>query len=405
VNVDFLYGVLDLGFWGYAVAALLMVQFTFMAVTLYLHRDATHRSLDLHPALRHVFRFWLWMSSGIVTKEWVAVHRKHHAACETPEDPHSPVVHGVGKVLLQGAELYRTAATDPQLQEKYGRGTPDDWLERNLYVRHRGLGVTLMVLTDLVLFGVPGIIIIAVQMSANPLFAAGIINGLGHHTGYRNFESPDAARNIVPWGLLIGGEELHNNHHAFPSSAKFSIRRWELDIGWLYIRILQALGMARVIRVAPRPVKRTPRNHIDLEVLRAIIVARMHVSREYACRVIAPVFRELRRRRGTLNRSARKLLVRDPMVLSERARADLQRILAAYRELRTVYEFRERLRQLWSDGNLSNERLLEHLREWVAQAERSGIRALQEFAQSLRGYALKPGIVTGSVLSVFTHAP
>jgi stearoyl-CoA desaturase (delta-9 desaturase) len=222
-------------------------------------------------------------------------------------------------------------------------------------------------------------------MSANPLFAAGIINGLGHHTGYRNFESPDAARNIVPWGLLIGGEELHNNHHAFPSSAKFSIRRWELDIGWLYIRILQALGMARVIRVAPRPV--------------------MHVSREYACRVIAPVFRELRRRRGTLNRSARKLLVRDPMVLSERARADLQRILAAYRELRTVYEFRERLRQLWSDGNLSNERLLEHFREWVAQAERSGIRALQEFAQSLRGYALKPGIVTGSVLSVFTHAP
>jgi stearoyl-CoA desaturase (Delta-9 desaturase) len=392
VNVNFLYGVLDLGLWGNAVAAFLMVQFTFMAVTLYLHRDATHRSLDLHPALRHVFRFWLWMSSGIVTKEWVAVHRKHHAACETSEDPHSPVVYGVGKVLLQGAELYRAAATDPQLQKKYGRGTPDDWLERNLYVRHRGLGVTLMVLTDLVLFGVPGIIIVAVQMSANPLFAAGIINGLGHHTGYRNFETPDAARNIVPWGLLIGGEELHNNHHAFPSSAKFSIRRWELDIGWLYIRLLQALGMARVIRVAPQPVKGAPRNHIDLEVLRAIIVARMHVMREYACGVIAPVFREqVQGRRCTLSRSARTLLVRDPMVLSERASADLQAILAAYHELRTVYEFRERLRELWSDANLSNERLLEHFGEWVAQAEMSGIRALQEFAQSLRGYALKPG--------------
>jgi stearoyl-CoA desaturase (delta-9 desaturase) len=288
--------------------------------------------------------------------------------------------------------LYQAAARDRQLQEKYGRGTPEDWLERNLYVRHRGLGVTLMVLTDLVLFGVPGIIIVAVQMSANPLFAAGIINGLGHHTGYRNFETPDAARNIVPWGLLIGGEELHNNHHAFPSSAKFSIRRWELDIGWLYICILQALGLARVIRVAPRPVKVAPRNHIDLEVLRAIIIARMHVLREYACRVIAPVFREqLRRRRGALSRTACKLLVRDPMVLSARARADLQKILAAYHELRTVYEFRERLRQLWSDANLSNERLLDHFREWLAQAETSGIRALQEFAQSLRGYALKPG--------------
>jgi stearoyl-CoA desaturase (Delta-9 desaturase) len=392
VNVNFLYGVLDLGFWGYAIAAFLMVQFTFAAVTLYLHRDATHRSLDLHPALRHVFRFWLWMSSGIVTKEWVAVHRKHHAACETSEDPHSPVVYGVGKVLMQGAELYRAAATDPQLQEKYGRGTPDDWLERNLYVRHRALGVTLMVLTDLVLFGVPGIIIVAVQMSANPLFAAGIINGLGHHTGYRNFESPDAARNIVPWGLLIGGEELHNNHHAFPSSAKFSIRRWELDIGWLYIRLLQALGMARVIRVAPQPIEGARRNHIDLEVLRAIIVARMHVMREYACRVIAPVFREqLRGRRCTLSPSAWKLLVHDPMVLSERALADLQKILASYHELRTIYEFRERLSQLWSDANLSNERLLEHFAEWVAQAEMSGIRALQEFAQRLRGYALKQG--------------
>lgn len=387
----FLYGILDLGFWGYVLAALAMVQFTFMAVTLYLHRDATHRSVDLHPAVRHVFRFWLWMSSGILTREWVAVHRKHHATCETPEDPHSPVVYGLSMVLLEGAELYRAAARDPQLVETYGRGTPTDWMERHLYMRHRHLGIVLMVITDLVLFGVPGIIIVAVQMSANPLFAAGIINGLGHYTGYRNFETPDAARNIVPWGLLIAGEELHNNHHAFPSSAKFSIRRWEIDIGWLYIRLLQAVGLANVIRIAPWPVKITPRKHVDLEALRAVIINRMHVSREYACSVVVPVFQEqAQRTRGALNRRSRKLLVRDPILLSDQSRAKLQAMLAASQELKVLYDFRESLRFLWTSNHASNEHLLQHFREWLAQAEASGIRSLQDFAQTLRSYALEP---------------
>ncbi|MBM0104996.1 fatty acid desaturase [Steroidobacter sp. S1-65] len=391
MDIQFLYGILNLGFWGYVLAAFAMVQFTFMAVTLYLHRDATHRSVDLHPAVRHVFRFWLWMSSGILTRQWVAVHRKHHAACETSEDPHSPLVYGLSKVLLEGAELYRAAAGNPHLVEKYGRGAPDDWIERNLYRRHRHLGIVLMVTTDLLLFGVPGIIIVAVQMSANPLFAAGIVNGLGHHTGYRNFEGPDAARNIVPWGLLIAGEELHNNHHAFPSSAKFSIRRWELDIGWLYIRLLQAVGLARVIRIAPQPVKVAPRKHVDLEALRAVIINRMHVSREYACSVILPVFQEqVQRTRGTLNRRSRNLLIRDPILLTEQARVRLQDVLAANQELKAVYEFRERLRLLWSADHVSNEHLLQHFRECLAQAEASGIRALQDFAQTLRSYALAP---------------
>lgn len=389
MNVDFLYGILNLSFSSYVIAAVVMVQFTFMAVTLYLHRDAAHRSVDLHPILRHIFRFWLWMSSGIATKEWVAVHRKHHAVCETPEDPHSPVIYGLRKVLLEGAELYRAAARDPELLQAYGRGTPDDWLEQNLYTRHRSLGIVLMVLTDLLLFGVPDIIIVAVQMSANPLFAAGIINGLGHHTGYRNFECPDAARNILPWGLVIGGEELHNNHHAFPASAKFSIRRWELDIGWLYIRVFKALGLARVIRVAPKPQRVAPRKFIDLEAVRAVIVNRMHVSREYAQCVIRPVFDEhVRKTRGTLDRGARKLLVRDPSLLSDASRASLHCILDGHEELRTVYEFRERLRALWSSAQLSNERLLHQYTEWLAQAEATGIPPLQRFAQSLRGYAL-----------------
>jgi stearoyl-CoA desaturase (delta-9 desaturase) len=391
VNLDFLYGLLNLTFWEYVLVAFLMVQFTFMGVTLYLHRDATHRSLDLHPALRHVFRFWLWMSSGILTKEWVAVHRKHHARCETPDDPHSPVVFGLKKVLLEGAELYQAAARDPKVTEKYGRGTPDDWMERNVYTPHRNLGILLMVLVDLVLFGVPGIIIIAVQMLANPLMAAGVINGLGHHTGYRNFECPDAARNIVPWGFLVAGEELHNNHHAFPSSAKFSIHRWEFDIGWLYIRVFQALGLAKVLRVAPSPVKVPERNHIDIETVRAVIVNRMHVLREYTRSVTLPVFRqELKERSGNLSRRVKKLLVREPVLLDNNAKTRLQEVLENNKTLQTVHEYRERLRVLWSGSNMSNEKLLQHLKDWIAQAEASGIKVLQDFAANLRAYSVQP---------------
>jgi stearoyl-CoA desaturase (delta-9 desaturase) len=391
VNLDFLYGILNLDFWGYVVVTVVMVQVTFMAVTLYLHRDATHRSLDLHPALRHVFRFWLWMSSGILTREWVAVHRKHHARCETQDDPHSPVVFGLKKVLLEGAELYQAQARNAETLEKYGRGTPDDWMERNVYSRYRNFGILLMVLVDLALFGVPGIIIIAVQMLANPLMAAGVINGIGHYYGYRNFECSDAARNIVPWGLLVAGEELHNNHHAFPSSAKFSIQRWEFDIGWVYIRVFSALGLAKVLRVAPEPARVEPRKHIDIETVRAVIVNRMHVLREYTRSVTLPVFREqLRQAGGNLSGRVKKLLVREPVLLDANAQSRLKELLANNQALKTVHEFRERLRVLWSGGNMSNEKLLQHLREWIAQAEASGIKVLQDFAATLRGYAMQP---------------
>ncbi len=391
MDLDFLYGLVKLDFWGYVLVTFLMVQFTFMAVTLYLHRDAAHRSVDLHPALRHVFRFWLWMSSGILTREWVAVHRKHHAKCETPEDPHSPQIFGLKKVLLEGAELYQAVARDPALQEKYGRGTPNDWIERNLYSKHRNLGIVLMVITDLVLFGVPGITIVAVQMMAIPVAAAGVINGLGHHSGYRNFECPDASTNIVPWGIIVGGEELHNNHHAFPSSAKFAIRKWEFDIGWVYLRIFQALGLAKVLRVAPSPAIIPSRNHIDLETVRAVIVNRMHVLRAYTTNVIVPVFKqELKARSGNISRRVKKLLVREPVLLDTQAQSKLREVLAKSQALQTVHDFRERLRVLWSGANMSNEKLLQHLKDWVAQAEASGIKALQDFAATLRGYALQP---------------
>ncbi len=390
MNLDFLYGFLNLSFWGYVLITFVMVQFTFMGVTLYLHRDAAHRSLDLHPALRHIFRFWLWMSSGIVTREWVAVHRKHHARCETPEDPHSPVIFGLKKVLLEGAELYQVVARNPEVQEKFGRGTPNDWMERNVYSKHRNLGIVLMVVADLLLFGVPGIIMIAIQMMAMPVMAAGVINGLGHHTGYRNFECPDAATNIVPWGFIVGGEELHNNHHAFPSSAKFSIRKWEFDMGWLYIRIFQAFGLAKVIRVAPEPAFVPSRKHIDLETVRAVIVNRMHALRAYTKTVMIPVLKqELQTASGNISRRVKKLLVREPVLLDNQAQSKLREVLEKSQALNTVHEFRERLSVLWSGANMSNESLLQHLKDWIAQAEASRIKALQDFAASLRSYALQ----------------
>ena len=391
--MEYLYGLLDLSFWGYVIASVILVQITMMAVTLYLHRDQAHRAIDLHPALRHFFRFWIWCTSGMLTREWVAVHRKHHAFCETEDDPHSPQIYGLKKVLLEGAELYKEEAVNPETLSKFGRGTPDDWLERNIYLRFPNAGIVTMVLTDLLLFGVPGIIIIAIQMAAMPVFAAGVINGVGHHSGYRNFECDDAATNIVPWGLLIGGEELHNNHHAFPTSAKFSVRKWEFDIGWLYIRLFGALGLAKINRVAPQPVIEAGQNaEPDVDNLRAIIVNRMHVLRDYTRQVTLPVFKaEKSLARGNAAfRRARRLMVRRPSLLDEASLDRLRSLLEDNKALETVHEFREKLSEIWCGANVSNERLLEQLREWCREAEASGIQVLQDFAARLRTYQLAP---------------
>ena len=388
--MEYLYGLLDLSLWGYFLTTFILVQITMMSVTVYLHRDQAHRALDLHPVLRHFFRFWIWCTSGMLTREWVAIHRKHHAFCEMPDDPHSPVVYGIKKVLLEGAELYRAEKDNPATLEKFGWGTPDDWLERNVYLRFPFGGIILLVLVDLLLFGVPGIIIIAVQMVSMPVFAAGVINGLGHYSGYRNFECDDASTNIVPWGILIGGEELHNNHHAFPTSAKFSVRRWEFDIGWLYIRVLQAIGLARVNKVAPRPVlQANPGKQVDLENLRAIIVNRMHVLRDYTRQVTLPVLKKEKAiaAGNAAFRKARNLLVRQPRLLDDKAKQWLCELLSNNVALETVHEFREKLRELWSGANVSNEKLLAQLREWCAEAEASGIKVLEEFAGQLRAYS------------------
>lgn len=388
--MEHLYGLLDLSFWGYVLTTFILVQITMLSVTVYLHRDQAHRALDLHPALRHFFRFWIWCTSGMLTREWVAIHRKHHAFCETPDDPHSPVIYGIKKVLLEGAELYRAEKDNPATLEKFGQGTPDDWLEKNVYLRIPYGGILLLVLVDLLLFGIPGIIIIAVQMVSMPVFAAGVINGLGHYSGYRNFECDDASTNIVPWGILIGGEELHNNHHAFPTSAKFSVRRWEFDIGWLYIRVLQAIGLARVNKVAPRPaLQANPGKQVDLENLRAIIVNRMHVLRDYTRQVTLPVLKKEQAiaAGNAAFRKAKNLLVRQPRLLDDKAKQRLCELLSNNVALETVHEFREKLRELWSGANVSNEKLLAQLKEWCAEAEASGIKVLEEFAGRLRSYA------------------
>ena len=390
--MDYLYGVLGLSFWGYVLVSFVLIEITVLSVTLYLHRDAAHRALDLHPAIRHFCRFWLWFTTGIATREWVAIHRKHHARCETPDDPHSPQVEGLKKVLLEGAELYQAEAENQETLEKYGRGCPDDWVERNIYSAGKAYyGIAVMVVIYLVLFGVPGIIMIAAQLASQPLLAAGIINGVGHYAGYRNFECADASRNIVPWGLLLGGEELHNNHHAFPSSARFSIRPWELDIGWGVARVLSWVGLAKIRRVAPRP-EVAPGGSIDLETARAVIINRMHVLRTYTRSVTIPVIkREMQRLKARgldITWRSRRLLTRNPTLLDDRARARVREVLNSSHAIRTVEEYRQRLQSIWEGATVSNERLVAQLREWCQQAEASGERVLQDFARSLRGYRM-----------------
>ncbi len=390
--MEYMYGLLNLNFAGYALVTLVLVQISMMGVTLYLHRDQAHRAIDLHPVLRHFFRFWIWCTSGQATREWVSVHRKHHAYCETKDDPHSPQIYGLKKVLFEGAELYRAEKAVPETLEKFGRGTPDDWLEKNVYRRFPNAGIWVLVLSNLLLFGVPGITMIAIQLATMPVFAAGVINGVGHHSGYRNFECEDAATNIVPWGVLIGGEELHNNHHAFPTSAKFSVRPWEFDIGWFYICLLRPLRLVKVNRIAPSPIMQAPtENVVDLDNLRAVIVNRMHVLRDYTRQVTLPVLRTEKAvaAGSSALKRAKKLLVRQPKLLDDKAIVRLKELLAGHASLQIVHQFRERLAELWSSSNVSNEYLLEQMRQWCAEAEASGIKVLEDFAERLRSYRLE----------------
>ena len=386
---NLIHGLIDLPWWGYVLVTLALTHVTIACVTIFLHRAQAHRALDLHPAVSHFFRFWLWLTTGMVTREWVAIHRKHHAKCETPEDPHSPQVLGIRKVLLEGSELYRAEARNQETLERYGRGTPDDWIERHVYTPHCGKGIVLMLFIDLILFGPIGLTIWAVQMLWIPVTAAGIINGLGHYWGYRNFTCEDASTNISPWGILIGGEELHNNHHAYGSSAKLSNRWYEFDIGWLYIRILEVLGLASVKKVAPRVRWGEVKHFCDADLLHAIITHRYDVLTRYSRGMKQAYAQELDKLRGALPDVAKvkRWLNLDQSALKPVEMAELLSVLAQSERLKTLYQMRQELTALWSRSTASSEQLVRQLQDWCQKAESSGIEALSRFSQRLRCYA------------------
>jgi stearoyl-CoA desaturase (delta-9 desaturase) len=392
------HGLIDLPWWGYLVFTLVMTHVTIASVTIFLHRAQAHRALDLHPAVSHFFRFWLWLTTGMVTKEWVAIHRKHHAKVETPDDPHSPQTRGIQTVFWKGTELYRAESNNQETMAKYSHGVPDDWIERNLYSRYSWQGVGLMLAVNLALFGPIGASIWAVQMMWIPVTAAGIINGIGHYWGYRNFACADASTNIVPWGIIIGGEELHNNHHAYGTSAKLSSQWYEFDIGWMYIRTLAFLRLANVRKVAPQIRFDRDKAVADLATLQAVITHRYHVATSYARSLRATYAAELaslkeRAGRGMHVPSAKRMkrfLLADPSTLTADEREELSAALPALersKSLATIYAMRQDLSALWERSHESSEQLLARLQDWCRRAEASGIAPLAAFSYKLRRYA------------------
>jgi stearoyl-CoA desaturase (delta-9 desaturase) len=382
-------GLWDLSWWQIVLYTLATTHITIAAVTIFLHRTQAHRAMDLHAIPSHFFRFWLWLGTGMVTKEWVAIHRKHHAKCETPEDPHSPQTRGIDTVFWKGAELYRAEAKNQETMAKFGHGTPDDWIERNLYSRYSWQGVGLMLILNVALFGFAGLAVWAVQMAWIPVTAAGIINGIGHFWGYRNFEAPDASTNISPWGLIIGGEELHNNHHTYPTSAKFSVKKYEFDIGWVYISLMQKVGLAKVKKVPPKLRLGAIKPVADEKTLEAVIANRYEVMAGYAremklaCRKEIAVLKGKGHDLATL-KAAKRWLHRDMDKVPAAAQPQIAQVRAAHPVLDKMVSMREELRQMWLNTNQSREQLAGDLQAWCRRAEESGIEALRQFSLKLR---------------------
>jgi stearoyl-CoA desaturase (delta-9 desaturase) len=383
------HGAWSLNWWQVVLFTLLLTHITMISVTIYLHRHQAHRSLDLHPLPAHFFRFWLWLTTGQVTKEWASIHRKHHAKCETVDDPHSPQIYGIRKVLLEGAELYRAESKVKETMDRYGHGTPDDWIERNLYTRYSWQGVGLMMIVNLYLFGALGLSVWAVQMMWTPIMAAGIINGAGHFWGYRNFEAPDSSTNISPWGILIAGEELHNNHHTYPTSAKMSVKPYEFDIGWMYISLLQMAGLAKAKKTPPKAAYGDIRPVADRNTLEALIANRYEIMAAYAKGMRTALQAEMQTLQA---RSANTALIKAVKVWAHRdeekvppgVAADLAAARKVLPALDKMVVMREELRQLWLNTALNREQLVANLAAWCHRAEDSGIAALRDFSVKLR---------------------
>jgi stearoyl-CoA desaturase (Delta-9 desaturase) len=383
------HGLWNLAWWQIVLYALVTTHITIASVTIYLHRHQAHRAMDLHWLPAHFFRFWLWLGTGQVTKEWVSIHRKHHAKCETMEDPHSPQAYGIKKVFFEGAELYRAESKNMETMAKYSHGVPNDWIERNLYTRYSWQGVGLMLIINWALFGAAGTAVWALQMAWIPITAAGIINGIGHYWGYRNFEAPDASTNISPWGIIIGGEELHNNHHTYPTSAKFSVKPYEFDIGWGYIRAMEMVGLAKVKKVPPKMLLGAAKPVADEKTLEALIANRYEVMAGYAREMRSACAREIdaiKSKQGDLSvlTTAKRWLHRDDDKVPASAQAHLAEARAAHPVLDKMATMRDELRHMWSSTTLSREQLAVDLQAWCKRAEESGIAALHDFSFKLR---------------------
>ena len=386
-------GLLHASGWQIVIYTLVMTHITIVGVTLYLHRCQAHRALELHAIPSHFFRLWLWMTTGMVTKEWAAIHRKHHAKCETEEDPHSPQTRGIHKVMWQGAELYRSESKNAETMEKFGHGTPDDWIEHNIYSKYGWQGVGIMLIIDVLLFGAIGLTVWAVQMAWIPFWAAAVVNGLGHFWGYRNYDCNDAATNLFPIGIIIGGEEMHNNHHTFGTSAKFSAKWYEFDIGWMYIRILETFGLAKVKKVAPVPKFDSQKSVIDFDTLQSVIANRYDVTAKYA-RSLKSAWKdeldhliEKAQLESRFLKSSRKLLQREPARLEDGQKQQLSELFAHSKALQTMHEMRIELSAIWERSHSTREQLLQQLQDWCTRAEASGVKALRDFALRLRSYA------------------
>jgi stearoyl-CoA desaturase (delta-9 desaturase) len=386
-------GLIQLSFWPMLAVTLALTHITIVSVTVFLHRHQAHRALSLHPVVSHFFRFWIWLTTATVTREWVSIHRKHHAHCETPVDPHSPQVFGIAKVLLLGWMLYRKEAKNTETLVRFGNGTPDDWLEHHVYSRFPNLGIALMLVLNLLLFGAAGAAVWGVQMLWIPFWAAGVVNGLGHCLGYRNFETPDASTNLWPIGIIIGGEELHNNHHAYPASARLSYHWWELDIGWMYIRLLALLNLADIKNVSPKATIQPYGLHVDMDTVKAVLRNRAHILSLYGRRVVTPVIRQETAKYTSVERrnlrGIRPLMLREYVKADATVRQNFSRILDANPVLATIYQFKQQLKAIWSDSMASQDERLERLRVWCLQAQQSGIPWLQHFADTLSGYRVQ----------------
>ena len=375
-----IHGLIPLNFIEYAIYTLVVTHITIVAITLYLHRGVCHSAIDIHPILSHFFRFWLWLTTSMRTADWVAIHRKHHAKVETSDDPHSPAVYGISKVILQGADLYHKEKNNKETIEKYSQNCPQDWMEEHVYTGRNNLGILLLFILNIILFGTVGIIIWSIQMMWTPIFAAGGINGAGHYWGYRNYNTNDDSTNMSPVGIIIGGEELHNNHHAYPTAAKFSLRPWEFDIGWMYIKIFGAIGLCKVKRIAPMPIIQKNENTDSKLIAQSLLQSKLAVITDYTQKVLKPAYQKEKFKLSF------KLLADHPQRLNEHQENKINALLENSSTLHTIYILKNRLHEILHSRQTKHEQFIETLNIWSNEAKGHGIAALDDFLVRLRSY-------------------